>query len=100
MARKRTLDDVKKDLLKHLGLWGNEKSLEQKDDYREIALKFGLTERQTEVLDYIMKGFTDKEIGKMLEVSAKAASAHVSNILEKTGVARRTQLIANNLLDD
>jgi two-component system, NarL family, response regulator DevR len=49
-----------------------------------------LTEREREVLGLIALGYTNKQIAEKLVVSEKTARNHVSHILEKLGIARRS----------
>ena len=61
---------------------------------REIKLPDSpetLTERETEVLRLVGKGFSNKEIGHELNIGEKTVKTHVSNILSKLGVVSRTQ---------
>ncbi len=51
----------------------------------------GLTEREVEVLRLVSGGKTDREIGEELFISAKTVGNHVSNILNKTDTANRTE---------
>ena len=51
----------------------------------------GLTARELEVLALVVKGLTNREIGKALFISEKTASVHISNLLAKLGVANRTE---------
>jgi DNA-binding CsgD family transcriptional regulator/tetratricopeptide (TPR) repeat protein len=51
----------------------------------------GLTEREVEVLRFIARGFTNTEIGEKLFISPYTVSTHVHRILEKTGMANRTE---------
>ena len=51
----------------------------------------GLTQREAEVLRLISGGRTDREIGEELFISVKTVGNHVSNILNKTGTANRTE---------
>ena len=55
---------------------------------------FGLTARELEVLDLLVAGLTNREIGDRLFISAKTAGVHVSNILGKLGVSRRMEAAA------
>ncbi|WTK91996.1 helix-turn-helix transcriptional regulator [Kribbella sp. NBC_01510] len=48
-----------------------------------------LTAREREVLALLVAGRSNGEIAKELVISDKTASAHVSNILRKTGTASR-----------
>jgi DNA-binding CsgD family transcriptional regulator len=53
--------------------------------------KFGLTERELAVLRLLGQGHTNTEIGRMLFISPKTASVHVTNILRKLGAGSRVQ---------
>jgi len=50
-----------------------------------------LTERETEVLQQLALGRSNKEIASALVIAEKTVRTHVSNILAKLGVASRTQ---------
>ena len=50
-----------------------------------------LTERETEVLQQLALGRSNKEIAAALVIAEKTARTHVSNILAKLGVSSRTQ---------
>lgn len=50
-----------------------------------------LTDRELEVLQEIVKGKTNKEIGLVLSISEATVKSHINNILSKLGVADRTQ---------
>ncbi len=54
------------------------------DDYR-------LTGREREVLVLMVKGATNRVIGRSLYISERTAGVHVSNILAKLGAANRTE---------
>jgi DNA-binding NarL/FixJ family response regulator len=51
----------------------------------------GLTTREIEVLQAVVAGKTDAEIGEELFISTKTVSNHVGNILRKTDTANRTE---------
>lgn len=53
-----------------------------------------LTEREREVLALIARGYTNKQIAEKLYVSEKTARNHVSHILEKLGLTRRSEAAA------
>lgn len=56
-----------------------------------------LTPRQKEVLASIVKGLTDKDIARLLGIRQDGVNAHVSAILQKLGVANRTEAVAVTL---
>lgn len=53
-----------------------------------------LTEREREVLTYVARGYTNKQIAETLSMSEKTARNHVSHILEKLGFSRRSEAAA------
>jgi DNA-binding CsgD family transcriptional regulator/tetratricopeptide (TPR) repeat protein len=55
---------------------------------------FGLTPREREVLTLVARGRTNREIARALFITEGTASVHVSNILGKLGVARRSEAAA------
>jgi len=55
---------------------------------------FGLTARELEVLDLLVSGLTNREIGGRLFISENTAGVHVSNILGKLGASRRMEAAA------
>lgn len=50
-----------------------------------------LTGRELEVLELIVRGRSNKEIGAELRISEATVKSHINNILSKLGVADRTQ---------
>lgn len=64
---------------------------------RELA---GLTEQQRKILELLAEGLTNKQIGERLYLAEKTVKNHVTRILAKLGVQRRTQaaLLASRLL--
>ena len=55
------------------------------------AEPFGLTDRELEVLELVVEGCTNREIGERLFISQKTASVHVSRILAKLDVRGRVE---------
>ena len=51
----------------------------------------GLTPRETEVLDLIVRGATNAEIAKALVIAPKTVDHHVSAVLSKLGVGSRRE---------
>jgi DNA-binding NarL/FixJ family response regulator len=54
----------------------------------------GLTERERQVLAFLVAGRTNTEIAQELYISDKTVSVHVSNILRKTGTTSRLSAAA------
>lgn len=52
---------------------------------------FKLTNREKEILTLIVEGLSNKQIAKRLFLSSSTVQFHVSNILSKLGVSKRTQ---------
>jgi two-component system NarL family response regulator len=50
-----------------------------------------LTSREMEVLELIVQGQSNKEIGTSLSISEATVKSHINNILSKLGVTDRTQ---------
>jgi DNA-binding CsgD family transcriptional regulator/tetratricopeptide (TPR) repeat protein len=63
----------------------------------------GITPREREVLELLVRGMTNRQIAETLSITEKTAEGHVSNILAKLGVASRGQAagyaVANGLLE-
>jgi DNA-binding NarL/FixJ family response regulator len=58
----------------------------------EVALRNrGLSGREIEVLTLVAAGYSNRDIAERLFISTKTASVHVSHILDKLGVATRTE---------
>jgi DNA-binding NarL/FixJ family response regulator len=60
----------------------------------------GLTEQQLRILALLAEGLTNREIGSRLYLAEKTVKNHVTRILAKLGVQRRTQaaLLASRVL--
>jgi len=52
-----------------------------------------LSERETEVLTHVARGFSNKEIAQELFLSEGTVKAHVSHIMAKLAMDRRTDLV-------
>lgn len=56
-----------------------------------------LSSREDEVVDMIVKGFSNAEIASRLGVTEKTIKFHLTNIYAKKGVLSRAQLISTEL---
>lgn len=52
------------------------------------------TPRESEVLQLVLSGYTNKDIAQQLGISDYTARDHVSALLKKNGVKNRAQLLA------
>ena len=52
-----------------------------------------LTPRQTEILDLISRGLTNKEIATVFGISPESVKSHVSEILSRIGAANRSEAV-------
>ncbi|MEM9362399.1 MAG: response regulator transcription factor [Bacteroidota bacterium] len=81
-----------------IGIFMNKKGLTQKDsDVIQLNLKkldkLGISKREYEVLQHVVTGMSNKEIGEKLHLSESTIKTHVSNLLVKLDVKRRTQAV-------
>ncbi|MFF5213889.1 LuxR C-terminal-related transcriptional regulator [Micromonospora sp. NPDC000442] len=51
-----------------------------------------LTGRESEVLDCLVAGMSNKQVARALGISVRTVTVHVSNLLRKTGTASRTEV--------
>lgn len=61
---------------------------------RRVAGRHGLTPRQTQVLDGIVAGLSNKEIAARHGCAENTIELHVTNLFRKLSVQSRTQLVA------
>lgn len=61
--------------------------------------KMSLTNRESQVLYYTLRGKTAKSIARVLNVSTKAAEFHIANLKKKFGCSNKSQLI-ERAIDD
>ena len=57
-----------------------------------------LTERETEILRWLMEGKTSWDIGKILSISERTVKFHVNNTLVKLNAVNRTHAVAKAIL--
>ena len=69
-------------------------ALEGVDTLDDAADRLGLTRREREVLALVADGRSNRQIGEQLYMAESTAGVHVSNILAKLGVTRRSEAAA------
>jgi DNA-binding NarL/FixJ family response regulator len=57
-----------------------------------VAVKYGITKREMEMLTAIVTGRTNREIAKRFSISEQTVKHHVTNIFDKVGVYNRLEL--------
>jgi DNA-binding NarL/FixJ family response regulator len=56
-------------------------------------LQAKLCDREREIVEYVVHGFSNKEIAKRLSISERTVSTHLVNIYDKLGVHSRAALV-------
>ncbi len=63
-------------------------------DLASLKVSFGLTAREAEILMWISRGKTNKEVGLTLGTSPRTVNKHLEHVFEKLGVPTRTAAVA------
>jgi len=58
-----------------------------------------LTDREREIVKWVIQGMTNKEIAAQLGISDKTVKTHLSNIFGKLKLSRRLQLLLYRIVD-
>jgi DNA-binding CsgD family transcriptional regulator len=66
-------------------------------DVAAAARPLGLTARESEILAYVARGKTNREIGEMLWIAPTTVRRHLENIYAKLGVHTRTSAVTRAL---
>jgi len=67
---------------------------EEEFDHRQLREKLKLTNREAEILMWISRGKTNKEIGLILNMSPRTVNKHLEHVFEKLGVSTRSAAVA------
>ncbi|SHT33455.1 transcriptional regulator, luxR family [Mycobacteroides abscessus subsp. abscessus] len=68
---------------------GNNQSLQVPDSIKSL-----LTNRENEILQWMLKGYNNQEIADVLFISAHTVKNHISNIFQKLNITDRRQLFS------
>ena len=63
----------------------------------KLMASFKLTQRESEVLNWVIKGKTNRDIGDILGTRPKTITKHLEHVFEKLGVETRTAAAARVL---
>jgi len=66
----------------------------EEETTKKVSKEFGLSEREVEVVDAILLGLNNPEVGKQLYISENTVKRHMNNIFRKTGTKSRYEMIA------
>ena len=66
-------------------------------NFDSLKTSFGLTAREAEILMWVSRGKTNKEVGLILGTSPRTVNKHLEHIFEKLGVPTRTAAVARVL---
>lgn len=67
-------------------------------DLDALRTDLGLTAREAEILMWVSRGKTNREIGMILDNSPRTVNKHLEHIFEKLGVATRSAAVSRALL--
>ncbi|MDE2059481.1 MAG: response regulator transcription factor [candidate division NC10 bacterium] len=62
-------------------------------------MREALTDREQEIVKWVMQGMTNKEIAAQLGISDNTVKTHLGNIFGKLKVTRRLQLLLSRIVD-
>ena len=65
--------------------------------WRGSALRLALTPREREVMEFLLRRLSNKEIAEILGISERTVKFHVGNILNKLHVNSRQELSAKSV---
>ncbi len=65
---------------------------EERDISEQFILQNHITSREKEIIELMLKGYNNQQIGKTLFISAKTVKNHIYSIYRKTQVQNRMQL--------
>ncbi|MFO0707260.1 MAG: helix-turn-helix transcriptional regulator [Nitrospira sp.] len=54
----------------------------------------GVTAREAQVVEWLTKGLTNKEIASQLQISSRTVQTHMERMFKKLGVRSRAELVA------
>ena len=75
-------------------IFGPEHAADHDDSMGDVESR--LTRRESQVVDCVRQGFTNKRIASKLGIKEDTVKKHLHNVYGKLGVRRRTQLMAHH----
>jgi DNA-binding CsgD family transcriptional regulator len=69
----------------------------QEFNLERVKERFHFTDRETEVIVHLLKGWTNKEIANAIAISELTVKEHIKHIMDKTKTSTRTGILAQIL---
>lgn len=69
------------------------------DELNDFCIKYSLTNRQREIIELIIDGYSNKEISNTLHITEGTVKTHIYNIFKKTDISSRNQLLKKIIHD-
>jgi PAS domain S-box-containing protein len=82
-----------------LSLPANTRLIDPRTAYYTARKRFGLTDREHEILAFLLEGVTDGEMAVVLGIGRATVSEHVQSIMHKVAVQKRGQLFKRVILE-
>jgi signal transduction histidine kinase/DNA-binding LacI/PurR family transcriptional regulator/DNA-binding NarL/FixJ family response regulator len=98
--KKREIKNIRKEidnLLSHIEDGENKKSGET---FESLCVNYGISNREKEIIKFIIEGLINKEIAFRLRLSQRAVEYHITNIFKKVGITKRYDLLSKFGVND
>lgn len=59
---------------------------------RDLPRTLGLTKREMDIVSFVARGYSNKEIGKQLRITEDTVKRHLTHIFDKVGTSTRLEL--------
>jgi DNA-binding CsgD family transcriptional regulator len=63
-------------------------------DREAVTRSYGLSDREGQVVDLVLRGYTNQDIARSLGIAVPTAKKHLTRVFDKIGVDSRSQLIS------
>jgi DNA-binding CsgD family transcriptional regulator len=63
-------------------------------DREAVTRSYGLSNREGQVVDLVLRGYTNQDIARSLGIAVPTAKKHLTRVFDKIGVDSRSQLIS------
>lgn len=73
--------------------------LQKVDDVAPPETREALTDREREIVKWVIQGMTNKEVAAQLGISDNTVKTHLSNIFGKLKISHRLQLLLSQIVD-